>query len=173
MVALSITAIILAGIVSIVSAVGTATEAARETSEKQAFLRYAMLRVKDVISQSKLVCEKESGYVVLWEDDYNGNGKFSDYPDDMPEKKWLMSYGDGSLVIWKQSGTKTLISSDAITNIRFVVDSPPPETRIVTVKFTLEENGIQTEYEVSTALRRGIDHLVDDDGDVVQEDDDD
>jgi hypothetical protein len=57
-------------------------------------------------------------------------------------------------------------------NVEFTLDASPPDSKIVTVSFELEENGVRTKYEVNSSLRNRPEHLLDNSGEIVQEDDD-
>lgn len=76
MVALMVTAIVLAAVAALAYACGSANDAADDTSYKQAQLRYATMRLSELIKNSRLVCAVHGDDVLLWKaDDNPANGK--------------------------------------------------------------------------------------------------
>lgn len=74
LIALIVTGIILAAVAALAYALGTANESSDDTAVKQAQLRYATLRISELIRYSKLVYAASESEIVLWLD-RDGNGE--------------------------------------------------------------------------------------------------
>jgi type II secretory pathway pseudopilin PulG len=75
LVGLQITSILLAAIATMAFAMSTAARHADETMHSQASLRYAALRVGELIRTCRLVCAAPGRELVFWMSDDNGNGQ--------------------------------------------------------------------------------------------------
>jgi len=76
LVALMVSSIVLSAVATLAFALGRANDAADDTSRKQAQVRYASVRLYELIRQSKLVCAAGDEDVLVWKGDDNPkNGK--------------------------------------------------------------------------------------------------
>jgi prepilin-type N-terminal cleavage/methylation domain-containing protein len=73
LVALVVTSIILTAVAALAFALGTANDATDDTSLKQAQVRYATLRISDVIRHCKLICANPGDDLVIWKADDKNN----------------------------------------------------------------------------------------------------
>jgi prepilin-type N-terminal cleavage/methylation domain-containing protein len=71
MVALIVTGIIMSAIATLAFAFTTANDASSDSDRKQAQVRYASLKLSEMIRQSKLVCATVDNSIVLWKADDN------------------------------------------------------------------------------------------------------
>lgn len=134
MVALIVTGIIMSAIATLVFAFGSAYDASNDTDRKQAQVRYASLRISELIRHCKLICGTPDNSIVIWKADDNPQNdeieiielayidmgsdgdrisiiEFSSCPD------WLSSWWSGiklrDLELWElqQSDIKALLLS--------------------------------------------------------------
>jgi len=78
LVAMIVTSIVLTAVVTLAYAMGTVNDVTDETSKKQAQIRFAALRVSELIRHCKLVCYASTDEVVLWRaDDKYIDGKIN------------------------------------------------------------------------------------------------
>jgi len=191
--ALVITSVILAAVATLSYALGTANDAADDMSQKQAYVRYATLRISELIRHCKLLCGMPGNDLAIWRADDNNDGKIN--PTELVyleagqerdqlrllEFPWSVSW-DISLSETQDINTKsTLILActerrtvlvPECSNVQYVVDSPPPWSKIVSVSFDLVENGAARQYQINTALRNWAGHLLNAVGDTIVSDDD-
>ena len=145
-IALMVTAIIVSAVASLAYALGSANRATSETGQTQAVLRYANIRIADVIKHSNRVCSASSTSIRLWSDQ---NG---DTAEDASEYFDITVGAEStSLLLTTSLGTNTLVNE--CSNICFVLDKPAPDTELVNISFDLEENGLINTYNVTAALR--------------------
>ena len=71
LVALMVMSIILSAVAALAFAMGSANDASDDTSQKQAQLRYATMRISELIRQCRLICATLDDDVVVWKSDYN------------------------------------------------------------------------------------------------------
>ena len=145
-IALMVTAIILSAVASLAYALGSANKATSEIGQAQAVLRYANVRIADVIKHSNRVCSASATAIRLWSDQ-NGDAveEASEYFD------ITTNLDATSLVLTSGVGAITLISD--CSNVCFVLDKPAPNTELISISFDLEENDIVNTYNITAALR--------------------
>ena len=76
--ALVVAGIVSAAVVTLAFAVSSANDVTDNTSQTQAYVRYATLRISELIRHCKLVCCMPGGDLVIWRADDNDNGRI--YP---------------------------------------------------------------------------------------------
>ena len=74
LVALMVTSIILTAVVTLAFAMGTANDTGDDTAQKQAHVRYATLRISELVKHCKLICGTPGNDMVIWKADYNDDG---------------------------------------------------------------------------------------------------
>ncbi|MFH1718503.1 MAG: prepilin-type N-terminal cleavage/methylation domain-containing protein [Planctomycetota bacterium] len=82
--ALVITGIVTAAVATLAFALNSANDLSDNMSEKQAYLRFAALKISDLVRQSKLVCYASTDEVALWKEDKDPDGPGG---PDMPDGK--------------------------------------------------------------------------------------
>lgn len=187
LVALVVTGIVLAAVATLAFAMGTANDVADDSSQKQAQVRYATLRISELIRHCKLICGTPGSDVAIWRADDNGNGQININELVYIERGTSGDYlrlckfpsSDTSLV--NLSDIETLSTSDySVTyvplvpqcgNVQFSFDVAPPNSRFVSIAFDVLENDIVRQYQISAALRGWAGNLLDGSGNIVSDDD--
>ena len=81
LVALVVTSIIMTAVATLAYAMSSANDATDDTSRKQAQIRFATLKISDLIRHSRLVCYADGDDIAVWRaDQYWGIGV---------HRKWL------------------------------------------------------------------------------------
>lgn len=188
--ALIVTGIILGAVATLAYALGTANDAADDTTWKQAQVRYATLRISELIRHCRLVFDETSEGLGVWRADDNGDGQINAdevvYVSKGPGGDCLqfIEFLDESNPVYSVLGTiiQALLSSGfseeyttlipECSNVQFVTDVSPPQSRSVSIFFDLEESGVTHSYQIETTLRAWAGHLLDGSGELVSVDDD-
>lgn len=74
LVVLMVKSIILTAVVTLAFAMGTANDTGDDTAQKQAHVRYATLRISELVKHCKLICGTPGNDMVIWKADYNDDG---------------------------------------------------------------------------------------------------
>lgn len=198
--ALVVTSIIMTAVVTLAFALGAANESSSDMAEKQAQLRYATLRISELIKHCKLICGTPGYDMVVWKADHNDDGKIN------PGELVYVGLGTGRSYIkllefspkeyqvdWftNQSFTIDDIKSGEAkfdlllkckknytnalpncSNAQFLLDTDAPQTRFVSVSFDLEEDGVARDYQINARLQAWAGNLLGSDGEIVDGDDD-
>jgi prepilin-type N-terminal cleavage/methylation domain-containing protein len=167
LVALMVTSIILAAVATLAYALGKVSDSGDDTAEKQAQLRYATLRISELVRYSKLIYSANESEVVLWRDD---NG------DDYITAAELVTINtrlvSGDLQLCEIDGTaEPIVLLHQCSNVQFGFDlpsEPPTKRKFVSVLFDLNENGIRHRYQISAALRCWAGYMLDPEGNIYQ-----
>jgi prepilin-type N-terminal cleavage/methylation domain-containing protein len=193
LVALAVTGIVSAAVATLAFAMGTANKGSDDTSRKQAQLRYATLRVSELVRNCKLICGAPGDDLAVWQADDNGDGqinpqelvylemgpgrnhvKLLDFPTAAAWRVTLSSILGGTakdeLILLCEERQTTLVSE--CSSVQIVLDSPPPWSKSASVSFDLVENGAVRQYQINAALRGWAGHLLDTDGSSLVSDDD-
>jgi prepilin-type N-terminal cleavage/methylation domain-containing protein len=186
--ALIVTGIILAAVTTLAFAVGAANDTTDDTSQKQAQVRFATLRISELIRHCKLICGTPNNEIAIWLADNNGDGQININELVYIERGIGMDYlrfcefppSDFSIV--NLSDIQTLsTSSYSVTyvplvpqcvNVQFSFDVVPPYTRFVSISFDVSENGIVHQYQINTSLCGWAGNLLDAGGNNIVSDDD-
>lgn len=193
LVALVVTSIVLAAVATLAFAMTAAGDATDQASQNQAQLRFATLRISQLIRYCKLICHTSSTDLAIWKADNNNDGKIninelvyietgpdSNYlrlcelscPDNPPVKlsnidslqtNWYLSYG---------AAVNYNPWIPQCNNVQFAFDLPPPQTKFVGISFDLTENNQPRHYEVNAALRCWAGNLLHKNGNEIVSDDD-
>jgi len=192
LVALAVMSIVLTAVAALTYAVGSANNASDDTSTKQAQLRYAALRISELIKYCKLICRVSEQDLAVWLADDNDDGHINapelvyletgndkdyirlvEFPTDSNELISPDSIQDGSARTW----LKTLCQENytlmvpQCSNVEFSVDTQPPQTRFVSISFDLEECSTVHNYKIDAGLRSWAGYLLDGSGNIVSDDD--
>ncbi len=202
LVALMVTSIVLTAVATLAYALGTVNDASDDTSYKQAQVRYATLKISELVRGCKLICATPGNDIVIWKaDDSPSNGRIDvlelAYIEDSGEENciklvefdsspgWLESWFvslSSQIDVLGQSGTKDLFIEQCTekrfelvrecSNVQFLFDKLPPWGKLVTISFEVQENEVLHRYQISAALRGWSGHLLDGSGEIVSGDDD-
>jgi prepilin-type N-terminal cleavage/methylation domain-containing protein len=191
--ALIVAGIVSAAVVTLAFAVGTANDVTDNTSQTQAQVRYATLRISELIRHCKLVCGMSGDDLAVWRADDNGNGQINpqelvyiemgagrdyvqllDFPSAEDWQVMLSSILGGTakqelMLICDERQTRII---PECCNAQIVLDSAPPWSRSVSLSFDVVENGAVRQYQINTALHGWSGYLLDDSGEVINSDDD-
>jgi len=188
LVALIVTGIVLAAVATLAFAMGAANDQTNDTSQKQAQVRYATLRISELIRHCKLICGTPGNDLAVWRADDNNDGQINInelvYIEGGTGRDFLrlceFPSSDTSLV--SLSDIATLSTSDysvtyvplvpQCSNVEFGFDVVPPKSRFVSIAFYVLENDIVRQYQISTALRGWAGNLLDGSGNNIVSDDD-
>jgi len=187
LVSLVVCSIILAAVATLAFAMGRANAATGDQNLKQAQVRCATLRISELIRHCRLIAAAGSEDVRIWRSDENADGNIN-----VNELVFLQAGPDGAylrLCEFPAGDDSTVTLADVAgldpanydvryvtimtqcSNVQFLVDAPPPNTRFVAVVFDLEENGTSRRYQVAASIRTWAGHLLDDSGSLAQDDD--
>jgi prepilin-type N-terminal cleavage/methylation domain-containing protein len=193
--ALVITGIIASAVATLGYAMNSAGVATDDTSRKQAQVRFATLKISDLIRQCKLVCYASSVEIAIWTGDANGDKKINigelAYIEAGSAHNHLQLYTfSGTAVIelgwigalatnwWSTYGSRNLptplipLTTPAqCKNVTFYLDSAPPNSKIVSITFDLLENRVTSKYQINAALRARAANLLGASGNIVSDDD--
>ena len=201
MVALVVTSVVLAAVATLAYALGTAYDAADDTSQKQAQVRYATLRISELIRHCKLVCSATDEDFAIWRADDNEDGQVN------ISELVFIEKGSGSnrlrLCEFPLSGSDPVVNLSEIgafssnwwsayssevnytvmlpqcSNVQFDLYAPPPppalptQSRFVSISFELVENGMARQYQINARLRGWAGNLLNQTGDGLVSSDDD
>ena len=186
--ALIITGIILAAVTTLAFAVGAANDTTDDTGQKQTQVRYATLRISELIRHCKLICGTPNSEIALWRADNNGDAQININELVYIERGVGGDYlrfcefplSDTSIV--NLSDIQTLSTSSysvtyiplvpQCTNVQYSFDVLPPYSRFVSISFDVLENGIVRQYQINTSLRSWAGNLLDVGGNNIVSDDD-
>ncbi len=172
LIALVVTSIVLAAAATLAYALGTANDSSDDTAVKQAQVRYATVRLSELIRYSKLVYAASESEILLWLD-YNRNEQLED-SELVVIKKVLLGNGDMQLYEFF-SAPEPVVLIPRCRNVQFRFDEPalpPTKRKFVSISFELVENGVVHQYQINAALRGWAGHLLDGSGNIVIGDDD-
>jgi len=197
LVGMLITSIVLSAVATLAFAMSVASTASEDTAVKQAQLRQATLRVRDLVGTCKLLCAAPGNDLVVWRADDNADRQINvnelvyiergetctllrlcqfSSTDNPP-----VTLGDLALAATKSQ----FLSTCSVTYTPLVPQSkdvafafypvPPPLTHVkcLMVSFTVTENGADHRYEIVAALRAHAANLLNPAGDAVVTTDDD
>ena len=77
LVAMAVTGVIMASVATLAYAMGSVNDSADDTSRTQARLRYASLRIGELLKHCKLVCPAAGGDLALWRADENDDNSIN------------------------------------------------------------------------------------------------
>ena len=188
LVGLVVTGIVLAAVATLAFALGTANQTSGDMSQKQAQVRFATLRISELIRHCKLICDTPGGDLAVWRADDNGDGQINInelvYIERGIESDYLrlceFPSSDASLVNLSDIETLSTSGYDVTyvqlvpqcSNVQFSFDLAPPNSRFVSVSFDVLENDTVRQYQISAVLRNWAENLLNDTGDSLVSDDD-
>ncbi|MHC4640581.1 MAG: prepilin-type N-terminal cleavage/methylation domain-containing protein [Planctomycetota bacterium] len=191
--ALIISSIVSAAVVTLAFAVSNANDVTDNTGQTQAYVRHTTLRISEMIRHCKLICGMSGDDLAVWRADDNGNGQINpkelvyiemgtgrdyvqllDFPSAGDWQVTLSSILGGTakqelMLLCDERQTRVI---PQCSNAQIVLDSAPPWSRSVSLSFDIVENGIVRQYQINTALHGWSGNLLDDSGDVINSDDD-
>lgn len=195
LVALVITGIIASAVATLAYAMNSAGLATDDTSRKQAQVRFATVRISDLIRHCRLVCYASADEIAVWRaDDKFNDGKINIgelvyieagaahdhlrlYEFD-PSNGAVINLGSiGPLSTNWWSTYSATIDYTAVmpecSNVTFYIDDwvSLPRSRLVSITFDVVENDATCQYQINAMLRGWAGHLLDAGGNIVSDDD--
>jgi len=191
LVALMVCSIIFTAVATLAYAMGNAQKSSEELSRHQARVRYATLRISELIRYAKLVA-LSSDDLAIWRADDNENNQIDpsevvyietgaernhiyilEFPDAAGGPVSLSSIKDGSaksslIALYDERRTEVL---PQCSNVEFEPVSIDEQSDIVSIGFDLDEAGSTRHYEITASLRCRADYLLDGSGIVTSDDD--
>jgi prepilin-type N-terminal cleavage/methylation domain-containing protein len=190
LVALMVVSIIFTAVATLAYALGAVNDAANDMAEKQAQVRFATLRISELIRHCKLVCAAPGNDLAIWRADDSNAGQIN-----INELVYIEKGTDSNylrLCVFPLSATSLVNLSDIKTlatsgysvtyvplipqcsNVEFQFDVSPltPNSKFVSISFDLVENGVTRQYQISAALRGWAGNLLSADGQSIVGDDD-
>ena len=191
LVAMMVTSIILGCVGSLAYAMSRTNEDGEDMAEKQAHLRSATMRITDLIRHCRLICTLEENNISIWRADDNGDGRInldelvyigSDLDRDYVR---VFEFYDDTRVLelneikpivtgWSSYGSSTYRYTNWIPdcqNVVVAVDETPPLSKTAYISFDMEEGGVLHHYQITASLRSWAEHLLNDSGTIVTDDD--
>ena len=193
LVALVVTSIVLTAVATLAFAMGTANDASDDTSRKQAEVRFATLRISELIRHCRLICATGGTDLAIWRADDNDDGQINinelvyidaglnrDYIrfhecDSVSNPVIMLSDIDSVGTGWWLGfyGSEAYVDWIPVcSNVQFTFDVSPPNSRFVSVSFDILEDGVARRYQTNTALCGWAGHLLNGGGEIVSSDDD-
>lgn len=187
-IALIVTSIIVTAVVTLAYALDTANEFTEDTCKTQVQIRFATLRISDLIRHCKLICGTPGGELAVWRAD-DGDGQININELVYIERGTDCDYlrlcefpsTDSSVVSLSDIETLSTGGYDVTyvplvpqcSNVQFYLDDPdtPPNSRFVTISFKVVENGVTRQCQINATLRSRAENLLDGSGNIVSDDD--
>jgi len=193
LVAMIVCGVILAAVATLAYAMGVANDVTGDMSQRQMQVRYATLRISQLLRHCKLVCGMPGDDIAIWRADDNADGQINitelvyiekcsgiDYLGlceftsatnpvvplsaiDALSTQWWLSYN---------ASDKRTVLVPQCSNKQCVYINSPPYTNYVGLSFEVNENGIIRQYEICSRLHGLATHLLDIDGQSIVSDDD-
>jgi len=196
LVAMVVTSIVMTAVATLAFAVSSANKATDDTSEKQAQIRFATLRISELIRHSKLICHVTNEEMLVWRaDDAPGGDNGINvgelvYIETSGNTIRLMDFVDvpvflqppQSFTLAQLSGLKVWFISQCTEryadlvpecgNVQFgFLPALPPRSKFVTVSFDVTENGVAHQYQINAGLLGWAGNLLGASDDIVSDDD--
>jgi prepilin-type N-terminal cleavage/methylation domain-containing protein len=191
LVALMVGSIIFSAVATLAYAMGNAQKSSEQLSRHQAQIRYATLRISELIRYAKLV-SLNGDDLAIWQADDDADNQIDpselvyietgaernhiyilEFPDASGGAVSLSSIKDGSaktslVASYDERRTEVLPQCG---NVQFEPETVDENSSIVSIGFDLDEAGATRHYEISASLRCQADYLLDGSG-IVSSDDD-
>jgi prepilin-type N-terminal cleavage/methylation domain-containing protein len=176
LVALSITAIILAAVAALAYAMTAANKASDDTAQKQAQLRQATMKISEIIRYSYIICRNSASDIAVWTEDSDSDNQIgiaelmyieTDGSDTYirltafavgaytTKRFTITEVSNGTARTWLNANctpTYTYLVPTT-SSVTFVVDQAAPCTRSVGILFNITENGATKTYQINSALK--------------------
>lgn len=195
LVAMVVTSVVLTIVATLAFAMNSANNATHDTSQTQAQVRFATLRISELIRHSKLICYVNSQELAVWraDDTPGGEGQINAgelvYVEIDGNKIQLMDFSDvpaairtNPLTLAELPGLKASLMSSCTeryavlvpvcSNVQFgFLPELPPRSTFVTLSFDIAENNTVHSYQINAALRGWAGNLLDTNDEVAADDD--
>jgi prepilin-type N-terminal cleavage/methylation domain-containing protein len=195
LVALMVTAIVLAAVGSLAYAMSSAKDASDDTSLKQAQIRSATMRITELVRNAKLICGTPDNAIVIWRADADSNRKINSdelvyiQSNSARNKIQLIQYNRPAsynttftLANIQLGVAKSTLDSACVkttvdlvplcSNVTFTLDNATPQrSKFVSIKFNITENNSTRTYEICGAVMGPAFNLLSSTNIIVSDDD--
>ncbi len=195
LVAVVVTSIVMSAVATLAFAISSANKATDDTSQRQAQIRFATLRISELIRHSKLVCYVNNEELVIWraDDTPGGEGQINAgelmYVETTNNRIRFMDFSGVPssletvpLTLAQLEGLKPSLMSDCTERYAVLVPECsnielgflpelPPRSKFVTISFDIVENSVVRRFQTNAALRGWAGNLLDDNDSIVSDDD--
>lgn len=184
LVALIVTGIVVSAVATLAHSLGNANEIMQEMGRRQAQVRYASVKISNLIKDCKLVCASTEDTIAVWRVDDSNDGLINIDELTFIQKGSsndflrLCEYSNDSVVALSDVMSITGLTPTYTTLIQqcngvsFYLDTNPPNTRFVSISFEVLENNNPQRYEISAGLRNDVRNLLNETGTGLVGDDD-
>ncbi|MDD5064307.1 MAG: type II secretion system protein [Phycisphaerae bacterium] len=166
--ALMVVSIVLAATATLAYTLGAVNETTNDMAEKQAQVRFASVRISELIRHCKLICGDTATSITIWKSDDN-----SDNVIDSSEQTYIEAV-DGKLQL-RDPGADPVVLIAQCSNVQFQFDEPSllvMKRKFVSISFDIVEDIATRRYQINAALRGWAGNLLNTAGDAVASDDD-
>jgi prepilin-type N-terminal cleavage/methylation domain-containing protein len=193
-VAMIVTSIVVTAVVTLANALDTVYDVTDDTSREQAQIRFATVRISDLIRHCKLVCYASTDELAVWRADDDNDGQISiselvyiecgsaqdhlrlcDFPSSKNTAINLNWIGPFATNWWSAYSDEANYTGmiPKCSDVTFYLDDTimPPNSRFVTISFDVVENGIARQCQINATLRGWAGNLLDASGNIVSDDD--
>jgi prepilin-type N-terminal cleavage/methylation domain-containing protein len=194
LIAMWVMSIILAAVATLSFALGSANNSADNTSDIYSRIRYTTMRISELLRSSKMVCASFSNGVAIWRADDNNDNQINPgeivYLETSSNCLKIISFqptgaavnsvltitniANGQTRTWLnancQVNSVTLINN--CNSVSFSTDRAPPFTKQLKIFFSVNQDGIARNYQITDCVRCYADCLLDPNGQIDPVDDD-
>jgi prepilin-type N-terminal cleavage/methylation domain-containing protein len=190
--AMMVTAMVMAGVATMAYALSSVRNASDETSSKQACVRFALTQLGELLRHARLVCYASDSQVLVWTADTNGDRQMNItemacIATDTSRSSItltrlasaantavpLSSAGEQASQWWLAYGgtaTTTTVVQEC-TGVMFAADTSAPATRHVSFVFAVVQDGETIGYSVSGYLQGRTGNVLSEGNNLVSDDD--
>ena len=191
-IAMIVTSIVVTAVVTLAYALDTVNDVTDNSSRMQAQIRFAALRISELIRHSRLVCYANSDDLAVWRADDDDDSQISiselvyiecgsdqdhlricEFPSSNNTAINLSSIGSFATNWWSAYSAEANYTDmmPECSNVQFGFDVLPPQSGFVTISFDVVENGITRQCQINATLRGWAGNLLDEGGNIVSDDD--
>ncbi|MDD5327768.1 MAG: prepilin-type N-terminal cleavage/methylation domain-containing protein [Phycisphaerae bacterium] len=162
LVALIVSGIIFTAVASLAYALGTANDAAGDKAEKQAQVRFATLRISELIRHCKLMARLSYGNgIYVWKDTNEDDQML------LSEEVFIEAGEDGGIQLLRKIDGTTIVLIPECSNVQFQLNDSAMKSKFVSISFDLVENGVSHQYQINAAIRGWAGNLLNDAGTAI------
>ena len=192
LVAMVVTSILLTSISTLAFALSSANKATENISRSQAQVRFAELKLQEIIRNCNLIYSVSDDDIAIWLADNNQDGKINIGELVFIERGKDKDYLQLCTFSSKNSSEIALSSIDAVStnwwstyssdieyiklipecrNVEFKFDVSPPYSSFVNISFEMNEADNIRQYQINASLRSRKINLLNDSSSIVSDDD--
>jgi prepilin-type N-terminal cleavage/methylation domain-containing protein len=177
LVALMVTSVVLAAVATLTFAVGSANTYSQDTDRQQAQIRFATIKIKDLLQYSRLILSLDSTGLYCWRSDDDGDCKID--IKEVVRVEFNATTGNLQMVTFSPSFWPVTISLDIASfkngsagqalkdycnpkyvtligncaNAHFLKDEDVPYSKFISIIFSLNSGSSIEKHQINAALR--------------------